>query len=583
MTKKGKLIEQELEKVDIESDILKGGAPRDYFDDNWRFVPKLLGERLMKAFNFKTIRNNGVYVYENGCYANNAERMIENVSCRLLGEKANSYRVSEAIKYISFNTYVNQKDINNDPNLLNLTNGLFNVTDGELIAHSPDIFMTQQLPVVYDPDATCPAIMDFLHQIVDEQDIPVLQEIVGYCLWKAYPLHKAVMLIGEGANGKSTFLNLIKSFLGKANVCSISLQDIDRNRFAGAALFGKLANIYNDVSDVALFQTGRFKMLTGGDAVTAEQKFREGFIFENYAKLLFSANKLPETRDDTDAFHRRWIFINFPAKFDGVNNNPNILKGLVIPSEMSGLFNWAIAGLNRLLEKGEFGNSKSTEAARDQYERLSSPIHAFVKDMVTINSQAEMPKDAIYGAFVQYCQENGLPAMDKAVFARRLPSVVPNVTATRLRIGKERVNCWVGLSLNDNKTTPDQAAEGKNITQYIGSDKNNKKVVRVVREKPYLKLLGDSNTLIIENCPDQTDQKNDPSHDSGSKKTKPKSGQGGQGKPAGLDKFLKEWRKHENKELTITAIKKRIGIKGLEYLLKFGAIYEPTPGRFKLI
>ena len=176
----------------------------------------------------------------------------------------------------------------------------------------------KKIPIKYNPNADCPKIKEFINQIMREEDVVVLQELAGYCLWKDYPIQKAFALVGEGSNGKSTFLRLLTKLLGKENVSSISLQDLVNNRFAVANLYGKLANIFADLPPEILKDTAKFKMLTGGDIITAEKKFKNPFKFYNYAKLIFSCNRLPVTYDDTTAFFRRWVIINFPNTFDGV-------------------------------------------------------------------------------------------------------------------------------------------------------------------------------------------------------------------------------------------------------------------------
>lgn len=441
----------------IESEIRKaragqGVAGPEAFFSNGSFVPKKLADHLMGMFTFKTIKGNGMYVYDNGFYRKEGERRVEEAASALLGEMSNSHRVNETKSYIEYSTYMNQDDINSDPNLICMRNGIYDINKRELLPFDPGVFFVQQVPVSFDPDATCPAIMDFITQIVNKDDVNVVQEIIGFCLFKAYPVQKAFMFIGEGANGKSTLLNLIRAFLGKKNVSSVSLQDFDGNRFAASALYGKLANLYNDVSDKALHQTGRFKMLTGDDQITAEHKFKDGFQFVNYAKLLFSANKLPESRDDTDAFYRRWVFLNFPNKFEGDKVIPQaeLLEKMTAETELSGLFNWAVEGLRRLLAAGRFSMSISTEENRDRYERLSSPIHAFVKDEAEQDPDAVTPKDMVYGAFASYCHRKGLPVMDKNVFSRKLQAVVPMLRSVQHTTNGRRERCYRGIKLFDN-------------------------------------------------------------------------------------------------------------------------------------
>jgi len=309
--------------------------------------------------------------------------------------------------------------------------------------HTPDIIFLNKIPVNYTIDAGCPKIKEFISEIVPESDILLTQEMFGYCLYRDYSLDKAFLLIGEGSNGKSTLLNLLTKFLGKENVSSISLQDLDTNRFAIAELHGKLANIYADLPDLALNHTGKFKMLTGGDIISAERKFKGHFTFVNYAKLIFSCNKVPESRDDTTAFYRRWCIINFPNKFEGENRNPNILEEISTEEELSGLLNWALEGLHRLLKNKQFSNSITTEEIREQYIKQSNPVLAFVEDRLISDSQGEISKDELYRAFCDYCEEIGLPTKAKNVFGRELPRYIA-VDSGQTR---EKGRIWRGIRL----------------------------------------------------------------------------------------------------------------------------------------
>lgn len=173
------------------------------------------------------------------------------------------------------------------------------------------------------------------------------------------PFHKAIMMIGSGANGKSTVLRLLKSFLGETDCSAVSLQDLCKNRFAAAQLYHKLANICADLPSDGIENSGKFKTLTGDDFVNAEFKFQKAFCFENYAKLAFSANQIPKTQDDTIAYFRRWIIAAFNQVFLGKNCDPTIIKKLTTEKELSGLLNLTLEGLNRILLNGGFQRQRN--------------------------------------------------------------------------------------------------------------------------------------------------------------------------------------------------------------------------------
>ena len=423
------------------------GEAEKYFVDG-KFVPAILAEELMEDYRFVTMKDNEqMYVWREGCYRPYAETLIKE-ECKLrLGEEYRTNRVTEVIDYIKASTFRERRE--EPPHLIPLLNGVLDINTMELRPHSPEYMFFNLLPVEYNPEAKCPQIEKFLREITGtEEDVELLLEVIGFCLYREYFIAKALMLVGEGSNGKSTFLNLVKAFLGRENVSGRSLQDLEENRFAKADLQHKLANIYADLPDKALWRTGTFKMLTGRDLITAERKFQHSFTFENYAKLLFSANKVPEAYEDTDAFFRRWLIVVFPNQFTGDKADPHILEKLTTPEELSGLLNLALPAMKRLLEKGEFSYSKTTQEIREDYIRKSSPIGAFVMDCLAVDSDAFIPKQELFNVFAEYCRVRKIPCVTKDTFFKNLPQHVA-VIDHRPRLGGERVVTFKGIRYSE--------------------------------------------------------------------------------------------------------------------------------------
>jgi len=417
--------------------------PEKYFEGG-HFVPKFLAEELMHEYRFITMKDTGdIYVFNDGYYQPYGEILIKQQCKARLGKEYRKNRAEEVIEYIKVSTYTNRRE--EPPNLIPLENGVLDINTMELKPHSPEYMFFNKLPVRYGPKADCPNIKKFLSEVTaSEEDVQILLEITGFCLYREYFITKALMLVGGGSNGRSTFLNLVKAFLGKENVSSRSLQDLEENRFAKADLHHKLANIYADLPDKALFRTGTFKMLTGRDLITAERKFQHSFTFENYAKLLFSANKVPEAYDDTDAFFRRWIIVVFPNQFVNDKADPYILQKLTTPEELSGLLNLVLPALKRLLERGTFSYSKTIEEIREDYIRKSSPIAAFVMDCLEVDSEAFIIKKDLYNAFSEYCRKRSLPAVTQDTFFKNLPKHV-NVIDYRPKILNAREHTLKGV------------------------------------------------------------------------------------------------------------------------------------------
>jgi P4 family phage/plasmid primase-like protien len=247
--------------------------------------------------------------------------------------------VNEAMNHIRRRTYTNRADFDtNEPHILNLQNGLLNIDTLELKEHSSDQLSLVQLPIKYDPKAKCPNILKFLGEVLHPQDVFTAMQIIGYCLYKTAEYEKAVMLVGSGSNGKSVFLKIIEALVGSQNTSHIALQDLDKDRFAAAGLYCKMVNTFADLKQLKLTSSGNFKMLVSGDSIRAQNKFKDPFSFRNYAKLIFSANKIPESDDETYAYYRRWLILEFEKIFDEARDT-RLIDKLSTPEELSGLLN----------------------------------------------------------------------------------------------------------------------------------------------------------------------------------------------------------------------------------------------------
>lgn len=423
-----------------------------FFDEHNKFIPKLLADEIMSEHNFVTMMDNeGIYVYLDGYYQPLGEVLIKKECKDKLLDEYRKNRVTEVIDYIKASTYAQRRE--EPPNLIPLENGVLDLDSNpvELKSYSPDLMFFNKIPVKYNPEADCPNIKKFHQDVTGESgNVAVLEEVLGFCLYRDYFSAKALMLVGGGSNGKSTWLSLAKTFLGHKNVSGRGLQDLEEHRFAKADLHTKLANIYADLPDKALQRTGMFKMLTGRDLIAAEKKFRDSFHFVNYAKLMFSANKVPEAYDDTAAFFRRWIIIVFPNVFIGEDADPHILDKLTTEKELSGLLNLTLAGLKRLLENGAFSYSKTTEEIKEDYIRKSSPIAAFVMDCLETDSDTFIVKKELYNVFTEYCRQLSLPTVTQDTFFKNLPqhAVVMDYRPT---VENKRFHTFKGLrySLNN--------------------------------------------------------------------------------------------------------------------------------------
>jgi len=230
-------------------------------------------------------------------------------------------------------------------------------------------------------------------------------------------------------------------------------------------------------------------MLCGQDLIGAEIKFGKHFTFENHTKLLFSANKIPESSDDTTAFFRRWIIINFPNQFlpNDPKTDPNLIKKLTTEEELSGFLNWILDGLKRLIKNGKFSYNKSVEETRQQYIRSSNPVKAFVMDKITFDSEQFVPKQRIFQAFLDYCQKMKLPTVSITTFKRKLLENVPSIQTVRRNVNGKFIRCWLGIAMGSEKTYQSYQKYQPFATVSLESQKksvrskSSKKVVKLVK------------------------------------------------------------------------------------------------------
>ena len=433
-------------------------SPYFYRDKNGnlKLDMETLTKDILNEFKFITLPDTEeVLVYDDGHWRYGGEEKIKAEAEKRVGlsKLLTVHVINEIIGHVQRSTYTARALLNPAPRIINLKNGLLDIRTRELKPHTPEFLSTIRIPVTYDSNTDCPRIKQFFAEVLEPEDIPTIHELAGYALIPDYSIQRAFLLIGDGSNGKSTLLSLLRTFLGKDNCSSVPWRALEYSRFASSRLDGKLLNIYADLPSRSMDSTGAFKMLTGGDAISAEKKFKDGYSFVNFARLVFSANKPPRILDeDSYAFWRRWIIINFPNQFpeNDPKTDPEILSRLTTESELSGLLNLALDGLQRLLANSKFSYGKTVDQTQSYYLRASDPVYAFVEDCCEFDSDAVTSKDTLFEAFKNYCKENKTPLINRDSFAKALKNSPHfRVTLTRPLVDGERVQSWKGIKLAD--------------------------------------------------------------------------------------------------------------------------------------
>lgn len=414
--------EQEKQRIsnlpDAERFLIDG--PRIYFNGK-SINAKKVGHLIMGKYYFLTIEDTKeVYYYADGVYVPGGENLIATETQALLGELTAKRHIAEIINYISLETLIKRSEINQSKNLINLKNGCYDVETSEFVDHSPEMLSTVQTPIMFSPSARCDGIGKFLHEVVSPVDIPVLLQFAGNCLVPDNSHQKAVMVEGDGANGKSVFLELLARFVGKENKAAESLQKLNEDKYSVANLYGKSVNIFPDLASAAIYDDMTFKMLTGGDDLRGEKKFKDSFYFENTAKLIFSANKIPPIANDNYAFFRRWIIVSFPNKFEESEAKLKLVDELSTDEELSGFLNVCLSALHWLRGTGKYAYDRTVEEVTNLYILKSNHVKAFVDEMVSFVEEGICYKDKMYGGYKSWCEDNNIKELGFNQFSKQI-------------------------------------------------------------------------------------------------------------------------------------------------------------------
>jgi len=447
---------------------------------------EIIRTEFMKRNHIYTTRNDKtseVWIYKDGIYIPQGRTYI-NEFCRLiLVERHTTFFANQVIAKIEADTPIDADDFfgKKTVNEIAVLNGILDIFTGDMTYFTPDKIFFNKIPVKYDPRAKCPNIINHFSTVLkDELDALTLFELFGYMLLKDYRIAKAFMLVGGGRNGKSITLEIMKLFLGPENCVDLSIQDLEDDKFTKGELFNKMANLAGDISDDAIQNAATLKHLTGGDMISASRKFLPMVHFVNYAKMIFSCNVIPSTREMTFAFWDRWIVLEFPytfvtkkkydelkEKYTELEKNKkltqkekdefakykikdiNILKKLTTPKEMSGLLNMALNNLEHLLKNQEFHTTLSTNEVRNFWIRNSHSFMAFADECLEENYSSKLIKQDLKKEYFHYCRKYKIrPESDKTVkyyITKQFAAM-----DAQSYIDKERINVWEGIDFKDN-------------------------------------------------------------------------------------------------------------------------------------
>lgn len=265
------------------------------------------------------------------------------------------------------------------------SNGVYNWKTGEFHeGFDVDHYFRKTLAVEYIPGADPGFVGELFNDWVGEARAPDLYQLIGLCFLQGfYPVKKFFLLVGNGDDGKSTFIRVIQAILGKGNYSSSSPQDLTgerKDRFAGADLYQKFANINSDIPYSTLTDLSDIKQLTGGDEYRAQFKGQHAFEFRNYATMIFSCNQIMKIRDKASGAINRFRIIDFPNTIPADRRDPGLSDKIKKARwELAGVAQLAIHELRRLAaENWKLSGDITTEEMAENIEMRSDPIQYFL-------------------------------------------------------------------------------------------------------------------------------------------------------------------------------------------------------------
>jgi len=333
---------------------------------------------------------------------------------------------------------------------LSMKNGLLILRHNgqtELVPPTPNYFSFIQLPYEYDPKAECKLWLSFLFDVMTgrEDYILLLQQWLGYLLRSDLRLQKFLLCVGEGANGKGVFFELVQYLVGVENCSQVPIARFD-NPFALVGTLGKIVNLTHEAHGLIEEQAETtLKSFTSGDRMTFERKFRDDVSDVPTAKIMIATNDLPRFNDKSQAVWRRILLVPFDKVIPPEQQVETLADEL--KTELPGILNWALAGLRKLNQAGRFTVPASGEAMLEAYRQDANPARAFLLEGFEATNNGEyIPCEDVYRQYRGWCDNKGYHPLADRMFGKEVRRAFPDVGRKRPGSGNARNWVYSGLS-----------------------------------------------------------------------------------------------------------------------------------------
>jgi putative DNA primase/helicase len=302
------------------------------------------------------------------------------------------------------------EQLDTDPWVINCMNATISLKNGVAREHARDDMITKIMPVTYNPEATCPTWQNFLDRIFDcnENLIDYVQRKVGYSLTGDTSEQVLSFLYGAGANGKSTFIDVIQSLLGDygMQLDTDVLMAKDRNGIPNdiARLKGARFVAAVEAGEGRRLNEVLVKQLTGGDIITARFLHQEFFEFKPQFKIFLAANHKPVIKGNDYAIWRRIRLIPFNVTIPKGERDKQLANKLL--QELPGILNWALIGCVKWQQHG-LGEPDEVKLATQTYRDEMDILGDFISEVCIKQPFASVKVGELYKLFQTFCEENG--------------------------------------------------------------------------------------------------------------------------------------------------------------------------------
>ena len=425
--------------------------PHPYMDEEGRINNNLVVGHLKNFGDYLFLAQWGEFLAYNGKYWQKVKKSIFANRVRLLTKDNLSTNImKEIIEQFKLDIEYPLEELSPpNPRYLNLENGILDLETQRLLPHDKLKYFTSIIPVKFAPEANCEKWKGFLTEITKGSvELQIfLQELFGYCLTRDNKHQVFFIFLGKGGNGKSVLLEILRSLLGPTLTASLSIADLSQ-KFKLINLVNKNANLADETPSSKALDSDMLKKLSAGGSFYVEQKFKPSFEVKNTAKLIFSANSSPNLRDFTNALRRRLKVIPFKYQVPKHKMNKNLIEDL--SKELPGILNWAIKGLERLNENGDFTDCDLIEEANNFFLSDTDSVKRFIDDHCTVSSDENVYSHELYRFYKRYCDEVGSKYCSDNEFGKRLLYHFSQIEKHRDTVGDRRYR-YTGVSIRDEK------------------------------------------------------------------------------------------------------------------------------------